>query len=131
MQDKSIYKEHYLGETYRAGVAYLRARDGADDRPPGRVGSYPLDVQRQIIAKAARADRTIIVAEYIEYGDRRGFRPGIVSAAGFASETRIADLYVAREEYLTWRPEDFALLMQYLKDSEVALVPAYPRHRQK
>lgn len=80
MQDKSIYKERYLGETYRVRVAYLRARDGTDDRPPARVGSYPLDVQRQIIAKAARAEKTIIVAEYIDYGDGRGFRPGFISA---------------------------------------------------
>lgn len=131
MHYTSIYKEHYRGETYRAGVAYLRARNGADDRPPKRIGTYPLDLQRQIIAKAARAEKTIIVAEYIEYGDSPGFRPAFTSAVRFASETLIPDLYVAREEYLTWRHEDHALLMRYLIDSEITLVPAYDRHRQR
>lgn len=131
MQDKSIYKEHYRGETYRAGIAYLRARNGADDRPPKRIGTYPLDLQRQIIAKAARAEKTIIVAEYIEYGDSPGFRPAFTSAVRFACETCVPLLFAARDEYLTWRPEDYSFLMRYLIDSDITLVPAYDRHRQK
>lgn len=131
MQDKSIYKEHYLGETYRAGVAYLRVRSADDNRSPRRVGVYPLDVQRQIIAQAARTDKAIIVAEFIEFGDRPGFRPLFTRAVAFAEETRVPVLYAAREEYLTWRRDDFPFLMRYLIDSGIEFTPAQDRHRQR
>ncbi len=131
MQDQSIYNEHYLGETYRAGVAYLRARSVADSRAPRRVGSYSLDHQRQIIAKAARTAKTIIVAEYIEFDDHPGFRPMFTQAVVFACETCIPVLFVARETYLTWRQEDFSFLIRYLIESGIALEPAHARRRQK
>lgn len=132
MQDKSIYKEHYPGETYRAGVAYLRARSPKDDRAPRKIGAYPLDTQRQIIAKAARARQTIIVAEFIEYGDRtKGFRPAFTAAVSFACDTHVPELFAVREEYLTWRHEDFAFLMSYLTESEITLVPAYDRWKRR
>lgn len=132
MQDKSIYKEHYLGETYRAGIAYLRARSHKDDRAPRRIGTYSLDTQRQIIAKAARAQKTIIVAEFIEYGDHaRGLRPAFTAAVALASETCVPVLFTARAEYLTWRRDDFTFLARYLATSEIALVPAYDRRKQR
>lgn len=132
MQDKSIYTEHYLGETYRAGIAYLRARSSKDDRAPRPVGSHTLDMQRTIIAKAARAARTIIVAEFIEYGHRpKGYRPSFTQAVTFACETQVPDLFVARSEYLTHRHEDFSFLMRHLIENNIALVPAHDRRRQK
>ncbi|KTS55308.1 hypothetical protein NS206_17385 [Microbacterium testaceum] len=62
MHITSIYKEHYLGETYRTGVAYLRARNEEDDRAPRRVGDYSITRQRELIAKAARAEGVIILS---------------------------------------------------------------------
>lgn len=132
MHNTSIYKEHYHGETDRAGVAYLRARSTKDDRAPRRIGTYPLDVQRQIIARAARTARTIIVAEFIEYGDRTpGFRPAFTAAVTFTSETQVQDLFVARDEYLTRRREDYPFLMRYLTDNGITLTAAYDRHRRQ
>ncbi|KZE43283.1 hypothetical protein [Microbacterium sp. T32] len=75
MHITSIYKEHYLGETYRTGVTYLRARNEEDDRAPRHVGDHSIARQRELIAKAARATGVIIAAEYIEYGDHRGTGP--------------------------------------------------------
>lgn len=132
MHITSIYEDHYLGETYRAGVAYLRARTPNSDRAPRRIGTYPLDQQRQIIAKAARIEQTIIVAEFVEYGDQAtGFRPAFRQCVSFACETHVPYLFVAREEYLTWRPEDFDLLMRHLADTQIILMPAYDRVRSR
>ncbi|SIS10530.1 recombinase family protein [Microbacterium sp. RURRCA19A] len=130
MHITSIYKEHYLGETYRTGVAYLRARREGDGRAPRRVGTYSLARQREFIAKAARAKGVIIIAEYIEYGDREGYRPAFTSAVTFMSETGVPDLFVAREEYLARRPSDFRLFMRLLIDSQITLNPATDRKRQ-
>lgn len=131
MHIRSIYEEHYLGETYRAGVAYLRARSEEDDRAPRKVGSYSIARQRDIIAKAARAQRVIIVAEYIEYADRPGYRPAFTSAVTFMSETQARDLFVARDDYLTWRSEDYSLFVSYLTSSDITLVPAIDRPKRQ
>jgi hypothetical protein len=130
MRPESIYEEQYRGETYRAGVAYLRARSPSDPRAPRKVGAFPLDTQRQIIAKAARANGTIIVAEFIEYGDRRGFRAAFTQAVSFACEMHIRELVTVGDPFLSWRGEDFSFLMGYLKDSEIDFVPAYDRWKQ-
>lgn len=130
MHIRSIYKEHYLGETYRTGVAYLRVRNKGDDRAPRRVGDYPLARQRELIAKAARAQGVIIVAEYIEYADYPGYRPAFTSAVTFMSETGVPDLFVAREEYLARRQSDFGLFMTLLKNSQIELVTAIDRWKQ-
>ena len=131
MHIRSIYEEHYLGETYRTGVAYLRARNERDDRAPRRVGDYSLARQRKFIAKAARARGVIIIAEYIEYADHPGYRPAFTSAVTFMSETHVPDLFVAREEYLARRQSDFELFMTLLKDSQIELVTAIDRWRQR
>jgi hypothetical protein len=132
MNVTSIYKEHYLGETYRVGVAYLRARTPNDDRSPRSIGTYPLNQQREIIAKAARRQQTIIVAEFIEYGDRHpGYRPAFRAATSFACDTHVPILFVAREEYLTRRRDDFPLLMRSLADADITLAPAYDRPRSR
>lgn len=130
MHIRSIYEEHYLGETYRTGVAYLRARNEDDDRAPRLVGDYSLARQREFIAKAARAQGVIIIAEYVEYGDQEGYRPAFTSAVAFMSETHVPDLFVAREEYLSRRQSDFGLFMELLKDSQITLNPAIDRSRQ-
>lgn len=130
MHIRSIYKEHYLGETYRTGVAYLRVRNEGDDRAPRRVGDYSIYRQREFIAKAARANGVIIVAEYIECGDHEGYRPAFTSAVTFMSETGVPDLFVAREEYLARRQIDFGLFMETLKNSQIELVTAIDRWRQ-
>lgn len=130
MHIKSIYEEHYLGETYRTGVAYLRARKEGDDRVPRRVGTYSIARQREFIAKAARADGVIIIAEYIEYGDYEGYRPAFTSAVSFMSETGVPDLFVAREEYLARRRSDFRLFMTLLIDSQITLITATDRRKQ-
>lgn len=130
MHITSIYKEHYLGETYRAGVAYLRARKEGDDRAPRRVGDYSIARQQEFIAKAARAEGVIIVAEYIEYGDEPGYRPAFTSAVAFISETHVRDLYAARDEYLTWRRKDFHLFMHHLSENMITFAPAIDRWRQ-
>jgi len=130
MHITSIYKEHYLGETYRTGVAYLRARNEGDDRAPRHVGDHSIARQREFIAKAARADGVIIVAEYIEYGDSRGYRPAFTSAMDFMSETGVPDLFVAREEYLARRQSDFGLFMRTLENSRIELVTAIDRWKQ-
>ena len=130
MHIRSIYEEHYLGETYRTGVAYLRARQEGDDRAPRRVGDYSLARQREFIAKAARVRGVIIVAEYIEYGDHEGYRPAFTSAVTFMSETHVPDLFVAREESLARRQSDFWLLMTQLIDSQITLNRAIDRWRQ-
>lgn len=124
MHIKSIYEEHYLGETYRTGVAYLRARTEKDDRAPRRVGDYSITRQREFIAKAARAERVIIIAEYIEYGDEPGYQPAFLQAMSFISETQVPDLFVASDEYLTWRCRDVAPFMDYLRTSHVQLITA-------
>lgn len=131
MHIRSIYKEHYLGETYRTGVAYPRARNEEDDRAPRRVGDYSLARQREFIAEAARARGVIIVAEYIEYGDHEGYRPAFTSAVTFMSETGVPDLFVAREEYLARRQSDFGLFIDTLKNSQITLNPAIDRWRQR
>ena len=130
MHIRSIYEEHYLGETYRTGVAYLRARNEGDDRAPRRVGDYSLARQREFIAKAARAQGVIIIAEYIEYGDQEGYRPAFTSAVTFMSETGVPDLFVAREAYLARRQSDFRLFMETLKNSRIELVTAIDRWKQ-
>mgnify|MGYP000724010795 CR=1 FL=1 len=131
MHITSIYKEHYLGETYRTGVAYLRAHNEGDDRAPRRVGDYSIARQREFIAKAARARGVIIIAEYIEYGDSPGYRPAFTSAVTFMSETGVRGPFVAREEYLARRQSDFGLFIETLKDSEITLNPAIDRWRQR
>jgi len=132
MHITSIYEDHYLGATYRAGIAYLRARAPGDDRAPRRTGTYPLDQQRTIIAHAARVQQTIIVAEIIEYGDRaKGFRPAFRQLGAFMCETHAPYLFVARDEYLAWRAEDHALLTRYLADADITLIPAYDRWKSK
>jgi DNA invertase Pin-like site-specific DNA recombinase len=130
MHIRSIYEEHYLGETYRTGVAYLRARKEGDDRAPRMVGDYSLARQRELIAKAARAQGVIISAEYIEYADYPGDRPAFTSMVTFMSETGVPDLFVAREEYLARRQSDFGLFMTLLRDSQITLNPATDRWRQ-
>ena len=130
MNITSVYEEHYLGETYRTGVAYLRARAEGDDRAPRRVGRYSITRQREIIAKAARAARVIIVAEYIEYGDTPGYRPAFTSMLTFMSETQVPDLFVAREEYLTRRRGERSLLLENLSISNITLTPAIDRWKQ-
>ena len=130
MHIRSIYEEHYLGETYRTGVAYLRARNEGDDRAPRRVGEHSIARQRELIAKAARANGVIIIAEYIEYGDHEGYRPAFTSAVTFMSETGVPDLFVAREEYLARRQSDFGLFMETLKNSQITLTPAINRWKQ-
>ena len=129
MHITSIYKEHYLGETYRTGVAYLRARREGDDRAPRRVGDYSLARQREFIAKAVRARGVVIIAEHIEYADYEGYRPAFTSAVTFMSETGVPDLFVAREEYLARRPSDFRLFMTLLIDSQITLNPAIDRRK--
>lgn len=130
MHIRSIYKEHYLGETYRTGVAYLRARNEEDDRAPRRVGNYSLARQREFIAKAARAQGVIIIAEYIETGDHAGYRPAFTSAVTFMSETHVPDLFVAHEKYLARRRSDLGLFMETLKNSRIELVTAIDRWKQ-
>lgn len=130
MHIKSIYEEHYLGETYRTGIAYLRARKEGDDRSPRRVGTYSIARQREFIAKAARAEGVIIVAEYIEYGDTPGLRPAFTQAMSFASETQVSDLFVVRDEYLTWRRDDRSAFLKYIETSQIRFTPAIDRGKQ-
>lgn len=121
MHITSIYKEHYLGETYRTGVAYLRARNEGDDRASRRVGDYSIARQREFIAKAARAERVIIVAEYIEYGDEPGYQPAFILAMSFMRQTQVPDLFVAGDRYLTWRWKEVAEFMDDLRSSNIQL----------
>ena len=131
MHIKSIYEEHYLGETYRTGVAYLRARKEGDDRAPRRVGTYSIARQRELIAKAARAQGVIIVAEYIEYGDEPGYQPAFLQAMAFISETQVPDLFVASERYLTWRTHEWVLLTSYLISNNITLKSASDGRKQQ
>lgn len=101
MNDKSIYKVHYQGTTYWAGVAYLRARSRADDRAPSRNRTLTLNQQRDTIAEAARAMQMIIVAEFIDYGpDRPGLRPGMNALLAFAENTHVRSCLVADHDYV-------------------------------
>lgn len=63
---QSVYNNHYGGETYRFGVAYLR-QEKEDYEPDFYAGRYPsLDEQRKIIADLAIKAQTIVIAEFVD-----------------------------------------------------------------
>jgi DNA invertase Pin-like site-specific DNA recombinase len=124
MTIESIYENQYRGETYRAGVAYLRVTSPRNDRAPRAVGRESLEQQRQMIAEAARGQRTIIVAEFIDYGTDRGFRPAFKRLAAFAEETRVQEVFVVHENFLDHRERWFHFLMRYLIENDLNLIPA-------
>lgn len=105
MNIKSIYEEHYLGMTYRTGVAYLRARSRQSDKPPLGLERLTLDEQRHIIAQAARKRETLIVAEFIDYGPRDMAREALQAALAFAETTHIPDLIAVDRDWISKRSE--------------------------
>ncbi len=124
MTIESIYENHYLGETYRTGVAYLRATSPRDDRAPRKMGQESLEQQRQMIAEAARGEQTIIVAEFIEYGTERGLRPAFKRLTAFAEETHVQNVLVVHENFLDHRGRWFSYLLSYLNECHLNLVLA-------
>lgn len=105
---QSIYTNHYEGETYRFGVAYLR------EVPAGHVADlyaekYPsLDEQRLIIEQLAQEAQTLIIAEFI---DRCGQSPaeereGITDLFTFWHNTHPQVLFAASEDVLGFNTHD-------------------------
>lgn len=103
MEIKSIYRNHYEGQTYRVGVAYLRARSETDDRSPAKVGVLTVDEQRAQIRAGAQHLRMIIVAEFIEYGTDfvpGGWRPALQRMIRFGKDRGVRECLVAEDAYL-------------------------------
>lgn len=123
----SIYKEdYYRGETFRFSVAYLRARSPQDGRAPRKAGYEPLEEQRQMIAQTARAAKTIIIAEFIDYGPTDPqYHPALDRLCTLAVETGIRTVLTAGERYLHWRKEHFDVLHHQLKQANLTLVPIH------
>lgn len=131
MNITSIYEDHYRGETYRFGVAYLRVRSPRDERAPRHLTQYPLDTQRRIIASAAREQHTIIVGEYIEYGDwHHGLRPALNGLLTLAGETHLGTCFVVRESYLATRTADRTFWDTHFALCDIDLVAAIDRPRE-
>ncbi len=127
MNITSIYEEHFHGETYRTGVAYLRARGPDDDRAPRRVGTESLEEQRRLIAQAAREQQTIIVAEFIEYGDQPFTveRSALDSLIALALETGIRECFVLDSRYLASRRSERSTRLKQLSRINLELTNVY------
>lgn len=112
----SVYKENYYrSETYRFAVCYLRARSPEDTRAPRKVGYESLDEQRQLIAQTARANQTIIVAEFIDYGYTTARDcPGLGRLCEFTAETGIRQVFTTSECFLHQRSDYFEALNNQL-----------------
>lgn len=105
MNIKSIYEDHYRGMTYKVGVAYLRVRSETDTRAPAWAGRESLSKQRRMIARAAKRDKTIIVAEFIN-DDQYAHLHALSGELGmFCQMAGVPTCYVVNRSYFGKDPD--------------------------
>ncbi len=99
---ESIYDNHYEGETYRFGVAYLREEASGHD-PDEYTEPYPsLEDQRRIIERLAHAAETLVIAEFIDQcGQIPALdRAGLSDLLDFWHDTHPQVMFAATEDVL-------------------------------
>lgn len=115
---ESIYDNHYAGDTYRFGVAYLRQE--TDDQLDSYAEPYPdLEQQRRVIEGLADTAQTLIIAEFI---DQCGAipaedRPALGALLDFWHDTHPAVVFAASEAVLALDTSD-NFHLQYDLDSD-------------
>lgn len=111
----SIYNNHYGGETYRFGVAYLR-QEQEDYEPAFYAGRYPsLEEQREIIADLAMKAETIVIAEFVDNCGPIATeeRIGLFRLLEFWRETHPQVMFSATRDVLSFNTEEnFAVVAQ-------------------
>lgn len=105
-----IYEPHHEGDTYRFGVAYLRAETGAlNDAADEYESSYPdLEEQRHVIQGLARAAETLIIAEFIDDCGpiEAEQRPALSDLLDFWHERHPSVMFAASERVLAFDTHD-------------------------
>lgn len=104
---KSIYEDHYRGMTYKVGVAYLRTRTETDTRAPAWAGRESLKKQRRMIALAAKRDKTIIVAEFVDTAEFAHVNPLVGELGAFCLMAGVPTCYVVNRSYFGEDPENW------------------------
>ena len=105
---QSVYNNHYGGETYRFGVAYLR-QEKEDYEPDFYAGRYPsLDEQRKIIADLAIKAQTIVIAEFVDNCGPIAVenRLGLFRLLEFWRETHPQVMFAATPDVLSFNTEE-------------------------
>ena len=105
---QSVYNNHYGGETYRFGVAYLR-QEKEDYEPDFYAGRYPsLDEQRKIIADLSIKAQTIVIAEFIDNCGPIAVedRLGLFRLLEFWRETHPQVMFAATPDVLSFNTEE-------------------------
>lgn len=103
-----LYEPHHEGDTYRFGVAYLRA-EAADPSCDEYEGPYPdLDEQRRIITGLARAAETLIIAEFVDDCGpiEAESRPALSELLDFWHDTHPSVMFAASERVLAFDTHD-------------------------
>lgn len=116
---ESIYINHYPGETYRFGVAYLRS-----ESPPGQdeaTDDLPsLAEQRAIIGRLALEAEAIVIAEFIDHCGpiKSAERPGWNELLTFYRETHPQVVFAACQYALGFdTPDTFRALDDLQSDA--------------
>ena len=105
---QSVYNNHYGGETYRFGVAYLR-QEQEDYEPAFYAGRYPsLEEQREIIADLSIKAQTIVIAEFIDNCGPIAVedRLGLFRLLEFWRETHPQVMFAATQDVLSFNTEE-------------------------
>jgi len=103
-----LYEPHFEGDTYRFGVAYLRA-EAVELNEDEHEDPYPdLDEQRHIITSLARAAETLIVAEFVDDCGpiEAESRPALSELLDFWHDTHPAVMFAASERVLAFDTHD-------------------------
>ena len=105
---QSVYNNHYGGETYRFGVAYLR-QEQEDYEPAFYAGRDPtLEEQREIIADLAIKAQTIVIAEFVDNCGPIAVenRLGLFRLLEFWRETHPQVMFAATQDVLSFNTEE-------------------------
>ena len=105
---ESIYTNHYEGETYRFGVAYLREEEQGYD-PDSYPEEYPsLKRQRRIIEQLAQKAQTLVIAEFIDHCGPLPAeqRDGLSELLDFWHDTHPQMMFAATGEVLAFDTND-------------------------
>lgn len=122
---ESIYQPHFEGVTVKVGVALLRVRGRTSDVSPFLCGTDLIDSQRYAIAVTARAERRIVVSEFIEYGTLGMEGTATLAAIDLCRHASIDTIYVPARRYLAATKRGWDALAEGFQEQGIRLVDAH------
>lgn len=123
----SIYEPHFEGVTVKVGVALLRVRNHQSDVSPYLCGWDSIDKQRYLIAVTARAERRIVVSEFIEYGAFGTEGVGTLAAIDLCRHASIDTIYVPSRKYIALTECGWDAMVRGFQSQGIRLVEAQLR----